>query len=133
MRKFPLFAMHILMAMKISLHVFHIPGADNFIADALLHHLINYSCSINAAWTASPSFSTPSQHAGAATVMLPHLSKPRQPAHAAWSCDCLLCEHVVTLSHAFDNSTVQTYNWSLAPSVLLDFFQIAWIFTGSNS
>ena len=34
-----LFTVHILISSNISLHVFHIPGHDNMIADALSHHL----------------------------------------------------------------------------------------------
>jgi len=38
--KILLFTVCILMSSKISLHVFHIPGADNTVADALSHQLL---------------------------------------------------------------------------------------------
>src|SRR5882724_1504461 len=39
-KKLLLFSVCILMSINISLHMFHIPGADNIITDALSHHLL---------------------------------------------------------------------------------------------
>ena len=64
-----LFTMCLLIATKISLYVFHIPGADNFIADALSHHLITLMAS-----------------------MLPrlqvHLFQPLHSMQQRWGCYC---------------------------------------------
>ena len=40
-----LFTMHILLNSRIALCVFHIPGADNFVADALSHQLLTTAVS----------------------------------------------------------------------------------------
>src|SRR5882724_6999359 len=37
-------------------------------------------------------------------------TKPRQPPRAALSREWLLCERAITLGHALDNSTTQTYS-----------------------
>jgi len=41
-----LFMMQILISTKVSLHVFHIPGADNLVADTLSCHLLTTTASL---------------------------------------------------------------------------------------
>src|SRR5882724_10841874 len=67
-------------------------------------------CHRLAAWPVCTPLPTPTCHDGVTKVMLTMPDKSRQPSWAAWSHEQLICECVIALSYALDNSALITYN-----------------------
>ncbi|KAL4252527.1 hypothetical protein AB1N83_014297 [Pleurotus pulmonarius] len=81
-------ACDILIASNIDLRVYHIPGSENIVADALSRSLFHV----------------------AAHIMTLHLRpNARQPQRQAWPYDRLVRERAIALGHALEASSIETY------------------------